>query len=289
MRLPLFICTLLVAVLVAAQALAQATPPRRIVSLNLCTDEIVLDLVQRERIAAVSHLAADPLVSAVADRAQGLPWTRGEAENVLALEPDLVLAGTFTTPATLDLLERIGRRVVRVPQASDLDGIHAAIRAVAAAVHEQGRGEELVHAFGAALAAARADLPPFHDAVLPSALIYQVNGLSAGAGSLADALIRAAGLRNHAASLGLGAGGALPLEVLAASPPDLVILTGPADEYRTVVAENLRHPVLRAVLTARASVVVPWRLWLCGSHHAGEAVRRLAEARRALVARGASQ
>lgn len=281
-------CILLACSLTPCLAAAADVGPRRIVSLNLCTDEVVLDLVSRERIAAVSHLAADPLVSAVAARANGLPWTRGEAESVLALEPDLVLAGTFTTPATLDLLERLGRRVVRVPQASDLDGIHAAIRAVAAAVHEQGRGEELVHSFGAALAAARADLLPIHDAVLPSALIYQVNGLSAEAGSLADALIRAAGLRNHAASLGLGAGGALPLEVLAASPPDLVILTGPADEYRTVVAENLRHPVLRAVLAARASVVVPWRLWLCGSHHAGEAVRRLAEARRHLVAKGAS-
>ena len=281
-------CILLACSLTPGLAAAADVGPRRIVSLNLCTDEIVLDLVPRERIAAVSHLAADPLVSAVAERAKGLPWTRGEAESVLALEPDLVLAGTFTTPATLDLLERIGRRVVRVPQASDLDGIHAAIRAVAAAVHEQGRGEELVHSFGAGLAAARADMPPFHDAALPSALIYQVNGLSAGAGSLANALIRAAGLRNHAASLGLGAGGALPLEVLAASPPDLVILTGPADEYRTVVAENLRHPVLRAVLAARASVVVPWRLWLCGSHHAGEAVRRFAEARRDLVTKGAS-
>ncbi len=259
---------------------AQAAP-RRIVSLNLCTDEILLDLVHRDRIVAVSHLAADPLVSAVADRAVGLPVTRGEAESVLALEPDLVLAGTFTTPATLDLLERIGQRVVRVPLASDIVGIRAAIRQVATAVGEEARGGDLISAFDEALGRAAGGAT---GGERRSALVYQVNGLSAGPGSLADTLIQAAGLANHAAALGLGAVGALPLEVLAAHPPDLIILTGPAEEYRTVVAENLRHPALATILASQSVVVVPWRLWLCGTHHAAETVRRLGEARRRLTA-----
>ena len=57
---------------------------QRIVSLNLCADQILVDLVPRERIAAVSHLAADPWSSAVAEKARGIPWTRGKAEEVLA-------------------------------------------------------------------------------------------------------------------------------------------------------------------------------------------------------------
>lgn len=280
-------CVRLLAViaLVAASPAAAAPAPRRIVSLNLCTDTILLDLVPRDRIAAVSHLAADPLVSAVAARASDIPATRGEAESVLALAPDLVLAGSLTTPATLDLLERVGRRVVRVPLASDLDGIRAAIRQIAAATGEAAMGESLIRKFDADLEshAAGVDLTR-----RPSALVYQVNGLSAGPGSLADALLRAAGLRNHAATIGLGSGGALPLEVLVVSPPDLLVLSGPADEYRTVVAENLRHPALGAVLARRSSVVVPWRLWLCGTHYAAEATRQLAGARRSLVAGRAS-
>ncbi len=253
--------------------------PRRIVSLNLCTDELLIDLVERDRIAAVSHLAADHQVSAIATRAAGIPATRGEAESVLAFDPDLVLAGTFTTPATLALLQRIGRTVVQVPMAGDIDGIRAAISLTAATVGETEKGAALVATLDRRLAAAAGP----SQASPPSALVYQVNGLSAGPGSLADALIRAAGLRNHAATVGLGAGGGLALEVLAAHPPDLVVLSGPFDEYRTVVADNLRHPALTAVLAERASVVVPWRLWLCGTHHVAEAVERLAEARRRLT------
>jgi iron complex transport system substrate-binding protein len=269
-------------------ALAWLTPaeatPRRIVSLNLCTDEILLDLVPHDRIAAVSHLAADPLVSTVAGRAAGLPVTRGEAESVLALNPDLVLAGTFTTPATLELLERVGQRVVRVPLASDIAGIRGAIAQVAAAVGEEAKGHAIVSAFDAAITAARSVAT---SSLAPSALVYQVNGLSAGSGSLADSVIRAAGLSNHATTLGIGAGGQLALEVLVASPPDLVVLSGPADAYRTVVADNLRHPALHSVLVQRQSVVVPWRLWLCGTHHVAEAVHILAEARdRLALSRG---
>ena len=185
----------------------------------------------------------------------------------------------MTTPATLDLLERVGQRVVRVALASDLNGVRAAVRTVATAVGERAKGEALISGFDRALEVS-SDASPQRRY---SALIYQVNGLSAGSGSLADALIRAAGLTNHADRLGLGAGGALSLEVLAANPPDLLVLSGPTDEYRTIVAENLRHPVLAAVLAETAATVVPWRLWLCGTHHAAEAVRRFAEARRRLA------
>jgi iron complex transport system substrate-binding protein len=271
--------------LASASAAAEGLP-RRIVSLNVCVDQILVDLVARDRIAALSHLAADPSVSAVADRVGGLATTRGEAESVVALDPDLVLAGTTTTPATLALLERIGRRVVRVPLASDIGEIRAVIGQVAAVVGEEARGDALIADFDAGLAAASHDA---RDLTQPAALIYQVNGLSAGRGSLADALIRAAGLANHADTLGLGAGDALPLEVLVARPPDLLIFSGPADEYRTVVAENLRHPALTAVSAEHRSVIVPWRLWLCGTHFAAEAVRRLAEARRSIDPAGAAR
>lgn len=264
--------------LAASLAPAGAQPvPLRIVSINLCTDQILVDLVARPRIAALSHLAAEKEVSAVAERVADIPSTRGEAETVLAFDPDLVLAGTFSTPATLAILERIGRRVVKVPLASDLDGTRAAIRMVAAAVGEVEKGEAMIDGLNQSLAVARpAGARPV------SALVYQVNGLASGPGSLADALIGAAGLANHGRALGLGPGGALQLETLVAHPPDLLVLSGPADEYRTAVADNLRHPALAALRREIASIVLPWRLWLCGTAYVGEAVARLVTARQAL-------
>src|SRR5215475_12097748 len=82
-------------------------PPRRIVSLDLCTDQLVLELVQPDRIAAVTHLAADPAVSAIPEKARGIPITHGNAEDVLRYDPDLVLAGPFGVASTVDLLRRL--------------------------------------------------------------------------------------------------------------------------------------------------------------------------------------
>jgi iron complex transport system substrate-binding protein len=253
-------------------------PPQRIVTLNLCVDPIVLELVPRERIKGVSLVSGDRNVSPIADRVQGLTLMRGGAEEVLALDPDLVLAGAYTTTATVDLLRRLGRRVEVVPLATDLDGIRSAIRQIAAAVGERERGEMLVAAFDMRLASSRPQ-----DAARPTALLYQMSGLASGPGSLADAAFEAAGLQNQAARLHIGQGGRLALEDLVRNPPDLVALGQEARTYLTPMADNLRHPALGRVLEQRPHLELPMPLWLCGTPEIAKAVAALAAARKALV------
>jgi iron complex transport system substrate-binding protein len=193
---------------------------------------------------------------------------------------DLILAGPFGVAATVSLLRRLNANVVVVPLASDLDGVRSAVRMVAAAVGEEGRGEAIVQAFDQRLAGIAAA----PQAPAPSAVVYQVGGAVYVAGNLADAVLAAAGFRNKAAEYRLTRGGQVPLELLAASPPDLLVLTNAADEYRTVVSDNLRHPVLGLLRRQRASIEVPWRLWQCGTPHIAEAIGRLAEARAGIEA-----
>ncbi|MBX9590194.1 MAG: ABC transporter substrate-binding protein [Hyphomonadaceae bacterium] len=264
----------------AAQAQSQGRPAR-IVSLDLCTDQLLVALVGRERIAAVTHLAADPAVSADPGKAKGIPITHGAAEDVLRYDPDLVLAGPFGVTATVGLLRRLQRNVVTVPLPSDLDGVRAAMRAVAAAVGEHAKGEAMVAAFDRRLAR----LAPPAAGMRPSAIIYQVGGSVSGPGSLAEATLAAAGFRNKAADYRLTRGEQVPLELLVATPPDLLVLSSAVDEYRTALADNLRHPVLRRLRQRHASLELPWQLWLCGTLHTAEAIERLAEARVKIEAR----
>jgi iron complex transport system substrate-binding protein len=263
-----------------AHAAAAGAKPARIVSLDLCTDQLLIELVERKRIAAVTHLAADPQDSAIWEKAKGIPVTRGGAEDVLRYEPDLVLAGPFGVAPTVNLLRRLNMNVVAVPLASSLEGVRAALRTVAAAAGEEARGEAMIAAFDRRLAAVAAA----PQARTPSAVVYQVGG-AVSAGGLADAALAAAGFRNKAAEYRLTRAGQVPLELLAASPPDLLILTSAADEYRTVVGDNLRHPVLAALRRQRASIEVPWRFWLCGTPHIADAISLLAAAHAAIEAR----
>jgi iron complex transport system substrate-binding protein len=269
--------------LTVGPAHAQPPPPKptRIVSLELCTDQLLIELVERGRIAAVTHLAADAANSAIPEKARGIPVTRGGAEDVLRYDPDLVLAGPFGVAPTVGLLRRLRRNVVVVPLAADLDGVRASVRAVAAAVGEVARGEAMVAEFDRRLES----LPPAGPGPAPTAVIYQVGGSVSGAGSLADAALAAAGFRNLAGEYRQTHGGQVPLELLVARPPDLIVLSSAAGEYRTVVADNLRHPALQALRRRRASIELPWQLWLCGTPHVADAIARLAEARAGIEAR----
>jgi iron complex transport system substrate-binding protein len=260
---------------------AAGPKPGRIVSLDLCTDQLLVELVERRRIAAVTHLAADPAVSAIPGKARGIRVTRGAAEDVLRYDPDLVLAGPFGVSATVDLLRRLGRNVVVVPLANDLAGIRASVRAVAAAVGEEAGGEAIVAAFDRRLGALAVPA-----AASRTAVIYQIGGAVTGPGTLADAVLAAAGFRNMSAAYRLTRGGQVPMESLVARPPDLLVLASEAEEYRTVLADNLRHPALAALRRRSASLELPWRHWLCGTPHIAEVIERLAEARAGLEARG---
>ena len=74
---------------------ALADGPTRIVSMNVCTDQLLVELVDPERIASISYLAADARSLAIADRVQGLHLNHGAAEEIVALHPDLIVTSQF--------------------------------------------------------------------------------------------------------------------------------------------------------------------------------------------------
>jgi iron complex transport system substrate-binding protein len=270
-------CFAVIFALQLSPALAQAAPPQRIVSLNVCTDQILIDLVPRTRIAAVTHLAADPLSAAHPENARGIASTKGAAEDVLARDPDLVIAGAYTTPATVALLRRVGRRVEVVAQPQTIAGIRDLIRDIARVVEEPAVGDALVAAMDARLERVRA-APALIKR--PTAIVYQVNNYVSASGSLIDEALALAGFQNGAGRLSFARNGQVGLEALLMAPPDLLILASGPATYRTAVADNLRHPALRNLAAQVPSTVVPWPLWLCGTHHIADAVERLAALRR---------
>jgi iron complex transport system substrate-binding protein len=250
---------------------AGGSKPQRIVSLNLCVDQLLLDVVARERIAGLSFLAADPSMSAMHEAAKDIPALGNSAEEILALDPDLILAGEYSTPATVDLLRRLGRRVVTVPMASSFEDIRTAVRVVAEATGDGEKGGAVIAAFDQRLTGVQSRL------VGPrrTAVAMQVNSLTSGPGSLVDEVLDAAGYENVARTAKLGRGGQMPLERLVASPPDLIVMANAGDDFRTVLGDNLRHPSFQRLTDRQMSIHLPMSKWLCGTPRIVEAVEDL--------------
>ena len=82
-------------VVAAAALLCGAAAPQRIMSLNICTDQLLLALAPEKRIASLTFLAREKQPLRYWPQAARIPVNYGSAEDVLAVRPDLVLTGPF--------------------------------------------------------------------------------------------------------------------------------------------------------------------------------------------------
>ncbi len=257
--------------------------PRRIASLNVCTDQLLLILGMRRRLVSVTFLAVDPSSSAMPEAARGLPLNRGRAEEILPLRPDLVLAGSTAATPTVQLLRRLGHRVVVVPLATKLGDIPHNIETVARAVGEGARGQRLIAGFWKELKLITAETLPARKGPKPSAMLFGPNGVTSGAQSLAGAVIRAAGFTNSMAALGLAGVGRVPLETVLASRPRLLILSSLKRAHPSLASGLLTHPAIGRVFAGRAMIRIHHHVWACGTPLVLGAIRRLAGIRARLA------
>jgi iron complex transport system substrate-binding protein len=244
--------------------------------MNLCTDQLVLLLAERARIASISYLAFDPEVSHHAPLAQGLHANHGQAEEILPLRPDLILAGTYTTRATTTILRRFGHPVLTLDPASGFDAIRANIRRVAGALGEHAKAERIIADFNRRLAVIRARRAG-NDHDQPRAIVLQPRGMTTGPGSLVDGILHAGGLRNLSADLGVTGIGFLPLERVIAARPDILVVAARPAGRPSLTHQALHHPA-HVALSGADRIDLPASLWTCGGPQAIDAILRLARA-----------
>ena len=71
-----------------------------IVSLNPCTDAILAEVSSPGQLLAISHYSHDPAATSMdLTKAMQFRATGGTVEEVLSLDPDIVVAGSFLPPA----------------------------------------------------------------------------------------------------------------------------------------------------------------------------------------------
>ncbi|MBI1180469.1 MAG: ABC transporter substrate-binding protein [Alphaproteobacteria bacterium] len=272
----------LLAVLVSLPVHAE---PARIVSMGLCTDQLVMLLADPDDIVSVHWVTQDADDSAMASRAARYVANHGLAEEVLELRPSLVFAEATNSPLAIAMLQRQGIRVVTVPVANTFDGVRRNIRLVAKALGRKAEGEAAVASFDAALARTRNALKGLH----MRALVYGANGFSAGVPSLFNDVLEHVGLTNIAGRPGMAGWVSMSVEDVLRAQPDLLVL----GEYRPGAPSEanlvLEHPALQSLRRTRPVVQVPTNLWNCGTPFVAQAAAELVERVGRAVARGSDR
>lgn len=267
-----------VAALAMSGSAAFAEAPQKVVSMNLCTDQLAMMVAGPGQLHSVSHLAFDPRGSAMADEAHNYQINHGLAEEIYLMQPDLVIAGSFSTRATVDMLRRLGIPVAVFDPAYGLDDVRDRLRQMGAVLGREDTAKALIEDFDQRLDVLRAG-----SGERPSAALYYANGYTSGDRTLAGQILFAAGFENAAVEAGFASGGILPLEVLAMLEPDALI-TGRRYPGASRSEEILDHPIVQALRQDSATGTITDRDWVCGTPFVLRAIDGLRQVRKEMLA-----
>ncbi len=249
----------------SAPPAAERTGAPTIVSLNPCADAILAEIAAPGQLLAISHYSHDPSATSMPlEQALAFPRTGGTVEEVLALDPDVVVADTFLAPATRRALEAAGVELFTVGMVSSPSDSFMQIEMLSEIAGRPIQGALMAAEIGNAWEDFRQEGPRI------STLLWQEGGIVAGDGSLAYALLEHTGFASHSAARGLGQGAYLPLEQVLADPPELILAAG--DE------RMLSHPALGKLEGVQYDTFDSALLY-CGGPTIPRALRRLSQIR----------
>ncbi|MEA3015893.1 MAG: iron complex transport system substrate-binding protein [Sphingomonadales bacterium] len=244
-----FAFALAASVALSGAAAGATPPPRRVASLNLCTDELLLLLADPRQIVSVTHLSQQESETPLAAQARRFTRNDGSLLSVTRLRPDLVLTMGGGARDRLRIAARLGIRTLDLPFAQSLDDVVRGIRGVAAALGRQAAGEALAARIGALR----------HSA--PRRAVDTIwlggGGRTVAASGLEAQWMRLAGLAQRPMR-----GDRVSLEQLALRPPAILLRSDYRQGQYSQAQRWLRHPLAAAAGRAR-TMPTDGRRWTC--------------------------
>jgi len=266
--MPVRLLTRLIALLGLSSSVAFAEPPvERVVSLDYCADQFVLQLLPRESILALSPDATSDF-SYLRDKAEGLPVVRSTAEDVLSIEPAVVVRSYGGGPKAAQFFERAGVRVIQVPFGNDIAGIRTTIDHLANELGVPDTGQALIAEMDLRLERIQTD------GKRRKALYMTPTGVTSGPGTLVHEMLTAAGVDNFQERAGWRS---LPLERLAYESPDVVVAAFfDASQDHPGMWSAMRHPIARKQIGERPTASIQGAWTACGAWFLLDAIEAIA-------------
>ena len=200
--------------------------PRRIVSLTMSTDNILLGLVKPDRVVCANVLVDDPVSSNIVELGKNIPnkVRHPKVEEILAMEPDLVIAADWGSIDYVESLRNMGISVVVVKGAKNLQDIRDNINLIAASVGEPERGDKLIGMMDDRLAEIKAKIEKIPQNKRKRVLLISLMNNYGGKNCIYDDACALAGVTNCLSEYGLQRGDKLTKEMMVQMDPDIIFL-----------------------------------------------------------------
>jgi len=267
------------AAMLVCRGVADAAPgakPQRVMSLNMCTDQLLLQLLPPERITSVTYLSRAfyrPLISA---EAAHVAVNYNSPEEVLAQHPDLVISGNVFSPGARAVFRRAGITLLEVPPANGFEGIRVITRSIGRAVGEEDQANALLRRMDATLAELKATTPNPRITVLGWDSGGNVPGPDTLFGEILDAAGAASVAEKTTDSLVYGSNTNFDLEQLVTLNPQAVLHSGSLADRPDTLNQKIQHRLVRKLFAGR-ELTYPEILYRCGLPQSADAAKTLRE------------
>jgi iron complex transport system substrate-binding protein len=250
-------------ILVASLALAGVAEaaPKRVASLNLCTDELLLALAAPGQIASVTHLSQQEAETPLWRQARRFRRNDGSLLSVAGLRPDLVLTMGGGARDRTRIAQRLGVNVVDLPYPSSIADIEQGIATVATALGREAEGRRVLDRIAA--------LKRTRPATAADTIWLGGGGRSVGAKGIAAQWMRLAGFRQRPLR-----GDRVSLEQLLVRPPAILLRSDYRSGQYSGEQRWLAHPLAQGTQRSRA-IATDGRRWTCMGPLMIDEVRRL--------------
>lgn len=260
-----------IAFAVAALAMPGGTSAApRIVSMNICTDQLLLAIADPAQIVGLSRFSGNPTQWA-GEKARKFPVLSGGAEDILMLKPDVVAASDFDKRSTRELLKANGQNLVEFPIPRTLDDVRAQIRRMGDLAGHPERAAAEIARFDAAISGAKQAVAGKRFRMLP----LSRRGWVAGRDSFVGAILAEAGLVSAAGELGIGFGGFVSMEEIIRLKPDFLVVSDAGERAEDDGRAFLLHPALERFYPRSKRIVIPERMTECGGVYLADALNAL--------------
>jgi iron complex transport system substrate-binding protein len=272
---------LLLVWLATTPALAYEPPlqperPQRIVSLGLCTDQLLLMMVERERISSLTFTAVDEQMSFMADQVGDIPLNYTNIEEIIPYNPDLVVGSTYASHDTVRMLRMLGYNVKLISLPTSIAEIRSHLIEFASWVGSEARARELIQEMDQKISSAQ-----HRNAHKPerTAIIYSPNGYTIGANTLENDVLLHAGYRNLSAELGIKGFRKISLETLITTQPDYLQIDNHVYNPNSLANAYIHHPALERMVPAKRRLFIPSKYRACAGPTAAESIAYMADQR----------
>ncbi|MEK7992049.1 MAG: ABC transporter substrate-binding protein [Thiotrichaceae bacterium] len=225
---------------------------QKIISLNLCSDILLLQLADESQQLSITFLinGMRPHISIP----KTVQFNRGLLEEITSFQADVILAHTFTSSLTLQRLEQLGWSVVKLKAAQTIEDIYRNITQVGKAIQRQHKALQIVENMKMAV-------QRITQLNQQKILVFHPNGFAVGQNTLVGNMLSHLNLHNITEEMGIVFWGKVGLEKILQYQPEFIILSTSLLTKPALATTLLQH----AVLQKRPHIEVANNLWQCGN------------------------